>query len=217
MSYKIPRWAFLGGLIEYVLCSLCLYPFKCLKFKDFYAYFWLKFLPKRFRKRFCYTTYLLPETHMPDSSDPKNLTTSRGALRLQAYRRRLREDELVRTEIVLPKTAREAAQAIATAEGAGYLETVSALTQLGLEVYQQQASTNLLRSSLMGASFATASPEASVGPKPPSELRAMMAFSASVQNAQASIPSSPTLSVTPPNPGTTSPLSRFLKARKEGK
>jgi hypothetical protein len=148
---------------------------------------------------------------MSKPTKAKSKTSSSGALRLQAYRRRLREGDLVRTEIVLPKTVRDVAQGIADSEGVGYLETVSALAQLGLETYQQQTSAKASCYSpaetghaLRGLSLASAAPS------PVSALAASMAFSANVQSAQ--LVSNKAMA----NPGLTSPLARFLKARKEG-
>jgi hypothetical protein len=134
-------------------------------------------------------------------SETRIPTSSSGVLRLQAYRRRLIESERTRTEILLPNSVRDAIQGIAKAEGAGYLDTVSALAQMGLETYQGLATTAL------ASSAGSASPlrAAFVGS---SELGAAANFgclsaqSASITDAQ-------------PAQSLGSPLSRFLKSRKD--
>lgn len=72
--------------------------------------------------------------------------TMSGALRLQAYRQRLKKEELARVEILLPEETCAAMQRIASKEGAKYLETVSALAQLGLEAYNDKVATTAVAS-----------------------------------------------------------------------
>jgi hypothetical protein len=132
-------------------------------------------------------------------SETRIPTSSSGVLRLQAYRRRLIESERTRTEILLPNSVRDAVQCIAKAEGAGYLDTVSALAQMGLETYQGLATTaNLassaspLRAAFVGSSDLGAS----------ANFGCLSAQSASITDTQPA-----------QSPG--SPLSRFLKSRKD--
>ncbi len=142
-------------------------------------------------------------------ADSKALTGTPGALRLKAYRQRLREGELARVEILLPKPVRTAAQAIAEREGAKYLETVSALTQLGLETYETQ------RAHEEAASLAAET--ALRGFTAP----AVASFASNALSLTAAAGASPGLLRTASlHQATTSsvasPLARFLKARKEG-
>jgi len=125
--------------------------------------------------------------------------TTGGALRLQAYRRRLNESDLVRAEILLPRSVRDAVQAIAKVEGVKYLETVSALAQMGLETYQGYASTLSPTEGLIGT-------------------QALRSFQASEQNcfaASMNFASSVTGSASSCAPSASSPLARFLKSRKD--
>lgn len=58
------------------------------------------------------------------------------ARRVQEHRTGLRKQGYVRAEVVLPKSVRDSAQAIAGAQGAGLADTLSALVQYGLTHYQ---------------------------------------------------------------------------------
>jgi hypothetical protein len=147
----------------------------------------------------------------------KTLPQSAGARRLQSYRRRLREEELARVEILLPKTVREAAQGIADAEGARYLETVSALTQLGLETYQAQTGEPLLNAvsafaESLGALEAPANALYATNSVQPASFSAVRSFASPLRAQSLASHSSNRSAVF----GATSPLARFLKARKEG-
>jgi hypothetical protein len=115
-----------------------------------------------------------------------------GAHRLQAYRRRLSESEMVRTETLLPKAVSDSAQEIARTEGLKYQETVSALVQMGLEAYQAQTQAPIAPPNLVAQCFGAAVPPA---PTPGALLR----------SANVTVPASASIS----------PLARFLKARKD--
>jgi hypothetical protein len=132
---------------------------------------------------------------MPDSKP----TTTGGALRLQAYRRRLNESDLVRAEVLLPRSVRDAVQAIAKAEGVKYLETVSALAQMGLEAYQGYASTLSPSKGLAGTHA----------------LRSCSAMEPQSFAASANFASAVTVSALSSASLASSPLARFLKSRKD--
>jgi hypothetical protein len=131
-------------------------------------------------------------------SDSKPTITG-GALRLQAYRRRLNESDLVRAEILLPRSVRDAIQAIAKTEGAKYLETVSALAQMGLETYQGYASTVSPSEGLAGTHA----------------LRSCSALAPQSYAASANFASAVTGSALSSAALASSPLARFLKSRKD--
>ncbi len=143
----------------------------------------------------------------------KNSTASNtaGALRLQAYRQRLRAEELCRVEILLPKETRTAVRQIAQREGTRYLETVSALAQLGLETYNKQITPERSVSAAEQRSLLRTVPEAQF---------AALNYAASFSNTCATSAIGEIDALTPmtvdENDKDHSPLARFLKSRKGG-
>ena len=140
-----------------------------------------------------------------------SVSNTAGALRLQAYRQRLRAEELSRVEILLPKETRTAVQQIAQKEGARYLETVSALAQLGLEEYNKQTTPERLISTVEQCSLLRTVPEAQFA-----------ALNCAISVSNNCVPSainqndafaSMTVDENDKDP---SPLARFLKSRKGG-
>ena len=131
-----------------------------------------------------------------------------SSARLAAYRSRLKAENVSRVEILLPEPVCSAAQDIAKSHGARYLETVSALAQLGLEAY----------SSTVAAAKAPGMEPAAFSNVAVSALS--VGFSPTTQSLANNVSTGRTLGcIASPEPlsNDISPLARFLKARKEGK
>ena len=129
----------------------------------------------------------------------------------------------MRTEILLPKPARDSIQAIAQSEGTRYLETVSALAQLGLATYQGQAADwNMGHTSLypptepQGGVLRSAFNTALAG-TPACAPTSAIDFASDAGGLPAEPLFGATASAVAPAPAAprTSPLARFLKSRKD--
>lgn len=138
-----------------------------------------------------------------NSDTPSNSSSAR----LAAYRSRLKAENVSRVEILLPEPVCSAVQDIAKSHGTRYLETVSALAQLGLETY----------SSTVAVAKASNMEPASLSNVAVSAFSA--GFSPTTQSLTNNVSTGRTLgctSSTEPLSNSISPLARFLKARKEG-